>query len=91
MKPEPLKNRLCKYPDLITPKSGVFFKEDIKSAVEWLKEELKSDVYKKVRDEAYRRKFKPKVGGLSGYMHTLIVKKIDEAFEDIIKEASERK
>ena len=86
MKPEPLKNKQ-RGVRMGIPHKICFFHEsrDIKSAVEWLKREIKEEIYKKVRDEAYKRQISGiDAGGIVGYNNSLIFKKIDEAFFDVM-------
>ncbi len=77
MKPEPLKDKKVASFDAEYCKEGTFFKDkDIKSAVEWFKEELKKDL-----EIQLKAKRKGQAVKLDFALHL-----IDEAFEDVIKD-----
>jgi len=71
MKATPLKNKSCtKDVGIIV---DVFLKEDIKSAVEWLKEQIRG-----------HRKLKEDKCGKLVDLHTYCLNSINEAFEDVV-------
>jgi len=82
MKPEPLKRSFMGeiiHSDFIKPdKDTYYLKQDIKSAVEWLKGEI--DKFWKPWNKEYME-----TGNLYHSWDERIKEKVDKAFEDVIK------
>ena len=70
MKPELLKNKLIRFDS-----KSLFEKKDIKSAVEWLKEQIKGTNCLSFNEDSNDAQLDEEK----------IIKRIDEAFEDVVE------